>query len=524
MDLVRELKDVRFELSLRGYDCEAVDAFLAKLRGDITSVQDENESAVARIRELEQAVQDGGGASSETEGTLRRTLVLAQRLADETEAEAKKDAAEMLHSATAEAEQMRSAAEIESQSMKEEGKRELDNARDEAATIRETVAEEAARTRGEARVESEAVLAEAERRGLERVATLEQAAQVEAAAMREPIRQEVVELEGARARVMSDIAALESHLEQQRVRVRTAVEALRVGMSGSIEDLERVADDDELLATQEAPETTGARAADVGVAPDIDIVDSVTMNAPLAPTVDDIEHGARAAVATDAEGSAPYEEADPDSAAEDGAIDDGTVDDIAVGDGAVDDIAHDDGGADIPQVEIVDAQVVEAADADGLDFDLDGGDLLENAEAEVAEPFDLGPATEPIPIIDALPADDAGGEIDGDIVDSTPEDLAAAVEVDELDDEPNVLFGTDLADDTDAELVDTSVPDGEITVDLEDSGVDDGAAGDSAVLVGDMTPPAGSDAPDEASSAQGGVSFVERFAELLDAQPIGRDQ
>jgi len=302
MDLVRELKDVRFELSLRGYDCEAVDAFLAKLRSDIATLQDANESSAARISELEVAVQDGGG-HSETEGTLRRTLLLAQRLADETEVEAKKAASEMVEAATAEAEQMRTSAEMEARSMREEGQRELSNARDEAASIRETTGEEAARARSESRMRSEQILAEAERRGMERVAVLEQAAQVAAAAMRDPIRTEVSELEAARARVMADIAGLETHLEQQRVRVRTAVEALRAGMSGSIEDLERVADDDDLLATEPTPQMSGVSADDITVAPNIDIVETVAAQAPSAPTVDDVEEAvaARGVEATDVE-------------------------------------------------------------------------------------------------------------------------------------------------------------------------------------------------------------------------------
>ncbi|MDW3179708.1 MAG: DivIVA domain-containing protein [Acidimicrobiia bacterium] len=477
MDLVRELKDVRFELSLRGYDCEAVDAFLAKMRADITNVQEENDAAAARIRELESAVQDGGGASSETEGTLRRTLVLAQRLADETEAEAKKDAAEMHEAAVADAAQMRNAAENESRSMREEGKRELDNARDEAAGIRETVAEEAARLRAETRVESEKILAEAERRGMERVAELEQAAQVEAAAMREPIRTEVGELEVARAHVMADIAGLESHLEQQRVRVRTAVEALRVGMSGSIEDLERVADDDELLATQPAPAISGAGAADVAVAPDIEIVDRVAAQAPDAPTADEVEDTVRSAPAAPevdeaveaVEAAAPTTEAITDPA-------EGVVAD------------------DVVNTDVVDAEVVvEAPDADG--------EIIVD---------DLGPATEPIPVVDAAAFDDssfvddtatAGAEsvIDEVVVEADDDES----ELIELDDEPSALFGTDFSADADA-------------VSIEEEYVPVPAATEPVAALSDDDEAGG----DEAS----GPRFVERFAELLDAHPVANDQ
>lgn len=479
MDLVRELKDVRFELSLRGYDCEAVDAFLAKMRADITNVQEENDAAAARIRELESAVQDGGGASSETEGTLRRTLVLAQRLADETEAEAKKDAAEMHEAAVADAAQMRNAAENESRSMREEGKRELDNARDEAAGIRETVAEEAARLRAETRVESEKILAEAERRGMERVAALEQAAQVEAAAMREPIRTEVGELEVARAHVMADIAGLESHLEQQRVRVRTAVEALRVGMSGSIEDLERVADDDELLATQPAPSISGAGAADVAVAPDIEIVDRVAAQAPDAPTADEVEDTVRSAPAAPevdeaVEAAAPTTEAVTDAA------------EGVVGDDVVD--------TEVVDTEVVDAEVVvEAPDADG--------EIIVD---------DLGPATEPIPVVDAAAFDDSSFVDDTATAEAESVIDEVVVEADddeseliELDDEPSALFGTDFSADADAVSIEEEyVPVPATTEPVAALSDDDEAGGDEA----------------------SGPRFVERFAELLDAHPVANDQ
>ncbi len=482
MDLVRELKDVRFELSLRGYDCEAVDAFLAKMRADITNVQEENDAAAARIRELESAVQDGGGASSETEGTLRRTLVLAQRLADETEAEAKKDAAEMHEAAVADAAQTRNAAENESRSMREEGKRELDNARDEAAGIRETVAEEAARLRAETRVESEKILAEAERRGMERVAELEQAAQVEAAAMREPIRTEVGELEVARAHVMADIAGLESHLEQQRVRVRTAVEALRVGMSGSIEDLERVADDDELLATQPAPSISGAGAAVVAVASDIEIVDRVAAQAPDAPTADEVEDSVRSAPAAP-EGDEAVEPVEAAASTTEAVTD---AAEGVVGDDVV--------NTEVVDTEVVDAEVVvEAPDADG--------EIIVD---------DLGPATEPIPVVDAAAFDDssfvddtAPAEAESVIEEVVVEAAEDESELIELDDEPSALFGTDFSADADA-------------VSVEEEYVPVPAATEPVAALSDDDEAGG----DEAS----GPRFVERFAELLDAHPVANDQ
>jgi len=466
MDLVRELKDVRFELSLRGYDCEAVDAFLAKLRGDITVVQERNDAATGRISELEAAVQDGGSASSETEGTLRRTLVLAQRLADETEAEAKKIAAEMREAALADVAEMRSSAENESRSMREEGKRELDDARDEAAGIRETVSEEAARLRAETRVESERILVEAESRGMERVGELERTAQVEVATMREPIRAEVAELETARARVMEDISGLETHLEQQRVRVRTAVEALRVGMSGSIEDLERVADDDELLAIQPVSGTSGVRADDVAIAPDIEIVDRVVEGSQDAPSADDVEDAVRAPGAEVVDQIVGHTDDTVDEA-----VDQGNHE-MAVEDEAAEDTASEDTEVEYPAVEYP------AIDADAADVVVD-----EVAAQGEVRADDQGPATEPIPVInDANDATDVA-EV---VVDDEEQTVV------ELGEEHSSLFGTDVSSDAEVVAVD------EEPLDV----VDEVKNGPS----------------------QSGPSFVERFAELLDTHPVGREQ
>ncbi len=317
MDLVQEIKAVRFTMASKGYDCAAVDSYLAKLRGDLTVVEQERETAASRIADLEQQIADGAG-SSETEGTLRRTLLLAQRLADETEQEATAAATEMIDAATAEAASVREAASTESEQTRaqaaEEAAAMVRNAEAEAAELRSnmdaelaasqaekerldaTMAAEAEASRNESRAKAQAILETAEATGRERVEALELTAQTEAAEMRVPIRAEVVELEGVRAQLLNDIAELETHLEAQRSRVKHAVEALRVGMSGSIEDLERVAEDEDLLGVQPAPPHSGASASDVDQAPDIEILGGVAAAAPEQPTVDSVEAEALAAM------------------------------------------------------------------------------------------------------------------------------------------------------------------------------------------------------------------------------------
>ncbi len=301
MDLVRQLRDVRFETAVRGYDYAGVDTFLATLRSDVADLQERYEAAQQRIAEFEAkgGTQDGN-ASEETEGELRRTLVLAQRLADETAADAKASADELVNAANQQAAETTSQAEADATEMREAAEAELVAAREEAETLRQRAGEEAEQSNSESRLRAQALLTDAETAGTERVVEIEGLAQAEVATMREPIREEVEQLEDVRSRLLSDIAELEAHLEAQRVRVRNAVEALRVGMSGSIQDLERVADDDELMAPQPAPEHSNASGADVAAAPDIEIQEAVQAQAAattptveaLAPEADRPQHAA----------------------------------------------------------------------------------------------------------------------------------------------------------------------------------------------------------------------------------------
>lgn len=498
MDLVRELKEVRFELNLRGYDCEAVDAFLAKLRSDVAAVQQENDAAKETIASLENKVQDGDGSgSSETEGTLRRTLVLAQRLADETEADSKKAAAELIESATVEANDFRAAAEVEATSMREAGESELAQARNEAEMIREDSNMEAAKSRAEARQQASGILEEAERRGAERVVIIEQAAQEAATSMREPIRAEVNELEDVRGRLLTDISELETHLEDQRVRVRTAVEALRVGMSGSIEDLERVADDDELLATQPAPEHSGASGADVAVAPDVEIIDEVDAAVPAAPTVDDVEEAATAA-AIPVTGEAIAAEMPEVAVEEELEIEDSVAEHTVAEDTVTEDTVEEAAGqidnADVlPEPPVVLGEEAVVQEAESIEAPI--VEVAAEAEAPAAE---VGPNTEPIPVI------------------ATAEAEVDESELVDLGEEPSGMFGTEVGEDAAADDSDSSSSDVLIL-----GGAAAGAAGVGAAVVAADEPVEVAESIEPAPEP--GLGFVDRFAEAIDALPISHE-
>ena len=161
MDLVRQLRDVRFETAVRGYDYAGVDTFLATLRSDVADLQERYEAAQAKLASLE-ADGPSEGASSETEGELRRTLVLAQRLADETEADAKASADELVSAATQHAETTRAEAEAEAAEMRAAAEQELAAANEEAETLRQGATEEAEQANAESRLRAEALLANAE--------------------------------------------------------------------------------------------------------------------------------------------------------------------------------------------------------------------------------------------------------------------------------------------------------------------------------------------------------------------------
>lgn len=471
MDLIRELKDVRFELNLRGYDCDAVDAFLAKIRGEVAELQSERERAQERADSLESGV----GAESDTEGTLRRTLVLAQRLADETVADAKQTAESMVESAAAEAAEVRETAQSESDSLlasaneeaakaRDEAHQELLVARDDAARTAEEVAIAEKKARDEAVERASQILADAEAEGVARIASLEDAARAEIGRSREPLRAEVGQLEQTRESLLNDIAALEEHLVDQRTRVRTAVEALRAGMSGSIDDLERVATDDDAMSSAPRPTLEDRSSADIDEAPDFNIAAAVNEAAGSPVNAEEIANRVGPDDVVDAELVEESAEAADEVVVDEVLVDEVVVDEVLVDEVVVDDVAVD-------EVSVDDA----ASAADG-------------------EFFDPGPATELIPVVKLSDDDDT--------------------ELVDLDAEPSALFGTDVADL--AEVVDADSSPLASPV-LEDAVLDDPDVGDTSGETGID----GEDAVEPTEGSDDGTStFLTRFTEAIGDLPV----
>lgn len=93
MDLsARDIHDKQFHDAWRGYNQEEVDDFLDRVAASLDRLQRENRALNDRIRELDQAV----AASRDTEEMLKKTLVTAQRAAEEAIATAKAKAEQMI--------------------------------------------------------------------------------------------------------------------------------------------------------------------------------------------------------------------------------------------------------------------------------------------------------------------------------------------------------------------------------------------------------------------------------------------
>ncbi len=267
--VLRKLPEVRFEEELRGYSKSQVDRVLqglAPLADDVAVLQQrlaetEGRAAAAEARLLERhvaapVVSELAAAGQATvaapmpvppasfDETLSKTLLLAQRTADQAVAEARTEAAALVKSARDEAEQL---------------KAENARARDEAAS---SVAEErqalldAAHRDVQAKVEAaEASLSEAE------------------GAQREQLVAEIAEYTELRDALGEDIERLEGHLAQRRDTIRAA-----------LADISAVVDDPARLHSEMPPvasmaiETPSPRSASIAL--DVDGVDDLVADRP----------------------------------------------------------------------------------------------------------------------------------------------------------------------------------------------------------------------------------------------------
>ena len=128
--LPEDVKATRFREGWRGYDEDEVDDFMARVGHALQVLIAERDEATTRA---EQLAQEADGVR-ENERLLRRTLLTAERTAEETVGRAEEEAERIRSEARADAERLR----IEAH---EHARHELGRARDMAERIREAITE-----------------------------------------------------------------------------------------------------------------------------------------------------------------------------------------------------------------------------------------------------------------------------------------------------------------------------------------------------------------------------------------------
>lgn len=115
--------------AVRGYSVAQVDELLDQVADTVERLTDQNEELQRRVRQAE----DRLAAASETEATLKRTLVTAQRAAEQSLEDAKERSAELLDEARREAAGIQEQARLDAEELRVEA---LQAARAEEADIR----------------------------------------------------------------------------------------------------------------------------------------------------------------------------------------------------------------------------------------------------------------------------------------------------------------------------------------------------------------------------------------------------
>jgi DivIVA domain-containing protein len=199
MDVTPQLlREVEFREKFRGYDPDQVDELLERAGQQIAQLQGRLREALERAEAAEAKATAGGGGYGETEETLRRTLVLAQRTADAVVAEAE---------------------ELATRTRKE--------ADDHARRVRAEADDHSASTLAEARVEAKRLVgdAAAQAEAIRSEAAAEARRVIEATRM--PLREEITELEQVRDQLRDDVDILSRHVDEQRERLSTTLAALQ---------------------------------------------------------------------------------------------------------------------------------------------------------------------------------------------------------------------------------------------------------------------------------------------------------
>ena len=187
----QRLREVEFKERWRGYDPEEVDDLLERVAAGLEEFENRVRQATERAVRAEQRASEGG----DTDETLRRTLVLAQRTADAAIADAEERAKQLVTDAEQRSSAMVTDAEQRSGAMVTDAER--------RARVMVTDAE----------VEARRVTDESETR----------------------LRENVSTLETARSKLQDDVDTLGRYLTDERDRLRTTLQALIVRVDSDLQ-------------------------------------------------------------------------------------------------------------------------------------------------------------------------------------------------------------------------------------------------------------------------------------------------
>jgi DivIVA domain-containing protein len=123
----RELRDTDIKEGFRGYHRDDVDELLERAAATIESLSERVRQVTERAAHVESSAQNTSTRNRETEETLQRTLILAQRTADEAVADAQQRARQLLEDAETKARTLVTEAEESARRMVDDERRRLES-------------------------------------------------------------------------------------------------------------------------------------------------------------------------------------------------------------------------------------------------------------------------------------------------------------------------------------------------------------------------------------------------------------
>jgi DivIVA domain-containing protein len=139
----RSIQERRFHDAFRGYDHEEVDVFLDEVADAFDAIYRENQEVRIKVKRLEERLVEAEG----TEDMLKRTLLAAQRTADEAVEEARAKAQEILEAARTEAAEIIAEAQNQGREIVSGAKADAESASQRAEELKSFEAEYRARLR-----------------------------------------------------------------------------------------------------------------------------------------------------------------------------------------------------------------------------------------------------------------------------------------------------------------------------------------------------------------------------------------